>query len=111
VTLLFAVGSFLIGRLWLYGFAAAFPLGFSMVKGAYWIWRWPRGKGLALLLSAFVLLAAGALIQWWQLRWGNHRRAAIACADENSAGAVNLEDSSESECDCGPEENPDMNEV
>ena len=48
--------------------AADGPVSGYKVAQAMWYWR--HGKGMALLLGAFVLLAGGAVLQRWQERWG-----------------------------------------
>jgi len=69
LSVLLAAAGLLIQNWWLFGTAWVAPVSTVAFKATQAVWEWPHGKGVALLIGAFVLLAAGALLQWWKVNY------------------------------------------
>lgn len=68
MSLLLGAAALLMSRTWLFGPAFIYPLVYDAIEGVRSLLRFRYGKGVALLTAAFVLLAAGAALQWWRER-------------------------------------------
>jgi|GEM_PF-1808329 len=65
-SLLFLLAAILLHRWWLYGLSLMGPMIAAIIKAVRLILIYRMGKGILLLLAAFILLGAGAIIQWLQ---------------------------------------------
>lgn len=68
VSVVFGAAGLLIARWWLLSLAFVAPVLAGIVEAVRAIHRWPHGRGICMLLGAFLLLGAGAFLQWWQQR-------------------------------------------
>ncbi len=66
IILLLAGGAMLLERWWLLAPALAIPASVGTFQSVQIIWNCRHGKGLTLLLAAFILLAVGVTLQWLQ---------------------------------------------
>ncbi len=67
VTLLFAMDWWLFRVAWMVPLAGMFPTGFAITRGFQFMLHKQQGRGIALVLASFLLLAAGAALQWMQI--------------------------------------------
>lgn len=64
--ILLALGSLLTNQVGLFTLALLLPAGLGMTKASQQVWHWQYGKGIIMLLGAFILLGLGAVLQWLQ---------------------------------------------
>jgi len=87
VSIIFVIGAILLRQWWLFSLAAVSPLAMGITRLLQFIWQAKQGKGISLLLSAFILLGAGATLQWFQQRW--HNRLRMDTSDLTDANKIN----------------------
>ncbi len=64
--LLLALGALITNQMGLFGIALVLPAGVGLTRASQQVWHWQYGKGIILLLGAFLLLGLGAILQWLQ---------------------------------------------
>jgi len=77
MSLLFGMAGWVLDCRWFYGLALLAPVAGGIFKITKAMWNWRSGKGVALVIAAFVFLGAGAALQAWQVRWGHKKSKKI----------------------------------
>jgi hypothetical protein len=83
-TLIFIATGIFMRQLWFFCLAAVSPVIYGLVQSFCLMWSWKHGKGMALLLSAFMLLGLGAAIQWLKENINSIRGARLTGIEQDS---------------------------
>jgi len=73
VSILFALNWILMQQWWFLCLALVAPVSAGAAKISQTLWNSRHGKGIAIVLGAFLLLVIGAGLQWVQVHWEQRR--------------------------------------